>query len=946
MDTTNSKDAGKGEEQKRDEEISKVSDVSKIFTPKSMTEIEADRSTLFTGAKHDASFLAVDTNDAKSTVPTYQPSEVMSGGLMSLKEEMPKIDAESKTNTNQRSLLSQNDRLDSIGSEMSLGFEIPGDADGTNPQSLVIRDGPELYQTILRTVCAYAIRCSHGQMPIQKLKNHTGYWLPFAYANEDEKYSKTIDIVLECFQNETKPTSDNNNKSTSSKSKETLAKILTNVQLYNIHRSQIPDGQFVSRYIFLAQWNNSNPNYTCCKENAHIKWLPLAEAINSKKIADILWGNEVNMTATVLNELHLNKPVSNKFPNISEFTSSEVLKYTTSTTISPNRSATTNQTLVMLSDAKFTEKDVIKVYCEFIQHCYPSANMTYCAFAEYINKMDLLTNDENIIRSVYRAISPSWRNRNFMFFNEFLLGLAALDSSNNTPLRCGYIFRYYDQNSDSFLDEEDFKKIVFDIRDASMMSTEPAAVQKDCQTRLTHLKLMDDKKRITSQNFTREVTSGRLTGVGQLFRANRPVLETIHSRHLYEYIFNKNGKPFAPKLLGTCPKCRPKTYSLAYNAVKLSSQGRIEESRPLIQMNCGEIDVELQFKKKTNEIRVKHSMEVVFNENSVANQVLSIIRRMVDFNKLPHERKTEVAQYVINKLTVDLIVQLCKEVTEILLIEPRVVKVNSPCIVLGDLHGNINDLLTYERQLWPLAPTANAPNILFLGDYVDRGDYSIEVISYLFAMKILAPTKFFLLRGNHEIRSIQRNFTFARECMVKYLYQNGQRVLEEFNQAFDHLPLVGIIDESIFCAHGGIPYSVAKIEDLYKIPLPLPEPEIQSKPAWEILWSDPVTDEEFNQVCQFKNQSTETGFVDNLRRSTGYYFAEKASRNFLKANNLSHIIRAHELETDGYRFRHSGLLITVFSSSRYCNTNNKSAAVFVNSQSNNEGFIKVIALET
>ena len=776
---TNNKDVDRGEDQNQNQDnrdevtgISKTSNVSKISSPKSTIEIDADKSTFFTATKHDSSFLMVDGNDAKSTMPASQPSEVLSCGLMSWKEEIPsKIDFESKTNTNQRSLLAQNvtDRLDSIGSEMSLGFEVPTDLDATNPQSLVIRDGPDLYQTILRTVCAYAIRCSHGRMPVQKLKNHSGYWLPFAYANEDEKYSKTIDMIIEYFLSETKPTPTSKDSNKAAKPKDSSANFLTNFQLYNIHRAQIPDGQFVSRYIFLAQWNGSDSKFTCCKDNASIRWLSLAEVMGSKKISDTFWGNEIQMTASVLNELHLNKIPSAKFPNISEFTSSEVLKYTTNTSAvsAPNRPTTANQTMIMLCDAKFNEKDVIKVYCEYVQHCYPSANMTYCAFTEYINKMDFLPNDENIIRSVYRAMSPSWRNRNFMFFNEFLLGLAALDSSNNSQLRCGYIFRYYDRNSDNFLDEEDFKRIVYDIRDASMMSTDPAAVQKDCQTRLSQLNLMDDKKRITYQNFIREATSSRLAGIGQLFRANRPVIETIHSRHLYEYIFNKNGKPFAPKLLGTCPKCRPKSYSLAYNAVKLSNQGRIEESRPLVQMNCGEIDVELQFKKKTNEIRVKHSTEVVFNENSAANQVLSIIRRMVDFNKLPHERKTEVAQYVINKLTVDLIIQLCKEVTEILLIEPRVVKVNSPCIVLGDLHGNINDLLTYERQLWPLAPTANAPNILFLGDYVDRGDYSIEVISYLFAMKILAPTKFFLLRGNHEIRSIQRNFTFARECMVK-----------------------------------------------------------------------------------------------------------------------------------------------------------------------------------
>ncbi|OTF79911.1 hypothetical protein BLA29_012437, partial [Euroglyphus maynei] len=143
---------------------------------------------------------------------------------------------------------------------MSLGFEVPTDSDVTNPQSLIIREGPDLYQTILRTVCAYAIRCVHGQMPIQKLKNHSGFWLPFAYANEDEKYSKTIDMILESFPNEVKPS--DNNKAVNVKSKDISAKILTNVQLYNIHRSHIPDGQFISRYIFLAQWNSSNQKFT------------------------------------------------------------------------------------------------------------------------------------------------------------------------------------------------------------------------------------------------------------------------------------------------------------------------------------------------------------------------------------------------------------------------------------------------------------------------------------------------------------------------------------------------------------------------------------------------------------------------------------------------------------------------------------------------------------
>ena len=59
-------------------------------------------------------------------------------------------------------------------------------------------------------------------------------------------------------------------------------------------------------------------------------------------------------------------------------------------------------------------------------------------------------------------------------------------------------------------------------------------------------------------------------------------------------------------------------------------------------------------------------------------------------------------------------------------------------------------------------------------------------------------------------------------------------MFEAFNNAFDNLPLVGVIDESIFCAHGGIPFSVSKLEELYKIPMPMGDPEYQSKAAWEV----------------------------------------------------------------------------------------------------------------
>ena len=68
----------------------------------------------------------------------------------------------------------------------------------------------------------------------------------------------------------------------------------------------------------------------------------------------------------------------------------------------------------------------------------------------------------------------------------------------------------------------------------------------------------------------------------------------------------------------------------------------------------------------------------------------------------------------------------------------------------------------------------------------------------------------------------------------RYGLEGGETIFEAFNLAFDCLPLVGIIDESIYCAHGGIPFSVGKIEDLHKIPCPLSDPYAQSKAAWEV----------------------------------------------------------------------------------------------------------------
>lgn len=85
----------------------------------------------------------------------------------------------------------------------------------------------------------------------------------------------------------------------------------------------------------------------------------------------------------------------------------------------------------------------------------------------------------------------------------------------------------------------------------------------------------------------------------------------------------------------------------------------------------------------------------------------------------------------------------------------------------------------------------------FMGDYVDRGEHSVECILYLLAMKTLLPERFHLTRGNHEIRYIQQQFTFARECQDKFGVTTGNNIWEALNQVFDCMPLCSVIDDAV-----------------------------------------------------------------------------------------------------------------------------------------------------
>ena len=93
---------------------------------------------------------------------------------------------------------------------------------------------------------------------------------------------------------------------------------------------------------------------------------------------------------------------------------------------------------------------------------------------------------------------------------------------------------------------------------------------------------------------------------------------------------------------------------------------------------------------------------------------------------------------------------LCEQAKEILAKESNVQEVECPVTVCGDVHGQFHDLM----ELFRIGGKSPDTNYLFMGDYVDRGYYSVETVSLLVTLKVRFKDRITILRCNHESRQI------------------------------------------------------------------------------------------------------------------------------------------------------------------------------------------------
>ncbi|KAF5184580.1 Serine/threonine-protein phosphatase BSL1 [Thalictrum thalictroides] len=262
--------------------------------------------------------------------------------------------------------------------------------------------------------------------------------------------------------------------------------------------------------------------------------------------------------------------------------------------------------------------------------------------------------------------------------------------------------------------------------------------------------------------------------------------------------------------------------------------------------------------------------------------------------------------------------ELCYAAEQTFMHEPTVLQLKAPIKVFGDLHGQFGDLMRlFDEYGFPsTAGDITYIDYLFLGDYVDRGQHSLETITLLLALKIEYPENVHLIRGNHEAADINALFGFRLECIERMGESDGIWAWTRFNQLFNYLPLAALIEKKIICMHGGIGRSIHSVEQIEKLERPITM-DAGSIILMDLLWSDPT-----------ENDSIE-GLRPNARGPGLVTFGPDRVTDFCKKNKLQLIIRAHECVMDGFERFAQGQLITLFSATNYCGTANNAGAILV-----------------
>jgi len=239
------------------------------------------------------------------------------------------------------------------------------------------------------------------------------------------------------------------------------------------------------------------------------------------------------------------------------------------------------------------------------------------------------------------------------------------------------------------------------------------------------------------------------------------------------------------------------------------------------------------------------------------------------------------------------------------------------CDVIGDTHGQFYDLL---HLLELTGPPSETHCMLFNGDFVDRGSWSVEVVTTLFAYKWLYPNRVGLNRGNHETKDMNKVYGFEGEVRHKH----GEQTYKLWAETFTALPLATMVSPTLPPKPG--------VDPIHGLPILSPEGRKRFFVVHGGLFSkDGITLDDIRKISRLGKQPGNEGLMCELlwtdpqetdgrgpsKRGVGLGFGPDVTKTWCQMNGVTGVIRSHEVRQGGYAIEHGGLCITVFSAPNY-----------------------------
>lgn len=597
-------------------------------------------------------------------------------------------------------------------------------------------------------------------------------------------------------------------------------------------------------------------------------WLTVEELKQTPTYRDALWGAEVVTFAEEARAYFKNKKTArNSEGDGQEWTSGmkvhEVNVEEDGLAMLTNRTGEFSKERAFLFSARYGEADIRKLLNEFIVQCFPSATMTFASFRAYMAKLGWHEED-SLLKAIFTTLVDSRTAAEkkgkevqlkadsktsthlspvlHLTFSDLLIGLSTMEERADHRgdcflLRLKYIFHFYDEDRDGKLNRKEVDKLVGDVALKSrgnstsnsgsvpssgiegnrsneairqMMSSIRAnpgsSINGSTNSKIAANQLVTkmlreltgntasitDESSISMKQFTEPVPSAidwlaELTET--LFRSNQSTVESASARFAYR-LPEKTSLSVAARQVAAisrydepCEKCRRiGRFDLCSHGVRVDEWGAI---RGTIKFNlCADYkDVffrqEVQIEEATFDWTI-HFIRYVSMINSSSG---SIPQRPDRFGM---------------KALVELVLAIFRT-------EPAIVRLPSPCFIIGEVRSNLEMMYRLVSTIARWYPFVNPANLVFLGNALDGNEpLAVDTAAYFLCLKALAPNRITLLRGPLEVAVVAKtggNSQFRNDWVTSF----GEATWKVFEQIIEQLPVAAVVDESLFLTKSGLP---------------------------------------------------------------------------------------------------------------------------------------------